>query len=378
MSFKATKQMHRVRASLVGLAFVGLASAYVVAPAAAQAPKATPVATEVKVPAVFLNRLKTAPPDIKERIAALQKEGKEKGWTFPIAYTQVADRDLKTLTGLNPPPAQVLARATELNAQSNKILELYKSELIKNKVVVANLACGTNLSAWDWRTKGKVTPVPPAQACGDCWAFAATANIESALLMAGWSQSDLSQMQIRSCSGAGTCAGGFYLGAMSYTTTTGAVTEPQYPYGTGAVAACKPNLPAGSKLLTVGWVDSSGNVPSQSVLKQALCDHGPISIAIYASPALQMHGGGNAVFNEQNNGNTINHAILLIGWSDAKQAWLIKNSWGTGWGDSGYAWIHYNSNRVGSYPVYAVAPNKKLISITIPIDEIRKLHPLSM
>jgi cathepsin L len=165
---------------------------------------------------------------------------------------------------------------------------------------------------------------------------------------------------------------------MSYTTTTGAVTEPQYPYGTGAVAACKPNLPAGSKLLTVGWVDSSGNVPSQSVLKQALCDHGPISIAIYASPALQMHGGGNAVFNEQNNGNTINHAILLIGWSDAKQAWLIKNSWGTGWGDSGYAWIHYNSNRVGSYPVYAVAPHKKLISITIPIDEIRKLHPLSM
>jgi hypothetical protein len=59
------------------------------------------------------------------------------------------------------------------------------------------------------------------------------------------------------------------------------------------------------------------------------------------------------VFDEHSPGN-INHAITLIGWDDSKQAWLIKNSWGTGWGSTceygterGYMWIGYDSNKVG-------------------------------
>jgi C1A family cysteine protease len=29
------------------------------------------------------------------------------------------------------------------------------------------------------------------------------------------------------------------------------------------------------------------------------------------------------------------HAVTVIGWSEAKQAWLVKNSWGLGGGDAG-------------------------------------------
>jgi uncharacterized protein YvpB len=36
------------------------------------------------------------------------------------------------------------------------------------------------------------------------------------------------------------------------------------------------------------------------------------------------------------------HAICVVGYDDAKQAFKIINSWGTQWGDSGYGWIDYN------------------------------------
>jgi hypothetical protein len=35
------------------------------------------------------------------------------------------------------------------------------------------------------------------------------------------------------------------------------------------------------------------------------------------------------------------HAVCLTGWSDAKQAFEMRNSWGTSWGDGGYAWLPY-------------------------------------
>jgi hypothetical protein len=35
------------------------------------------------------------------------------------------------------------------------------------------------------------------------------------------------------------------------------------------------------------------------------------------------------------------HAVALVGYSDARQAFLLRNSWGEGWGNKGYAWLPY-------------------------------------
>jgi C1A family cysteine protease len=50
------------------------------------------------------------------------------------------------------------------------------------------------------------------------------------------------------------------------------------------------------------------------------------------------------------------HAIVLIGWDDAANTWLIKNSWGAGWEDHGFGKILYNANESDflRYPYYYV------------------------
>ena len=43
------------------------------------------------------------------------------------------------------------------------------------------------------------------------------------------------------------------------------------------------------------------------------------------------------------------HAILIVGYDDASQYFIVKNSWGDGWGESGYFRIAYSEL---SRPVY--------------------------
>ena len=43
------------------------------------------------------------------------------------------------------------------------------------------------------------------------------------------------------------------------------------------------------------------------------------------------------------------HAMVLVGYDDARNAFKLINSWGTGWGDGGYGWIDYaHFSRVSS------------------------------
>ena len=72
--------------------------------------------------------------------------------------------------------------------------------------------------------------------------------------------------------------------------------------------------------------------------------YGPVSVAVYVNSAFQAYNSG--VFNGCATG-TVNHAVALVGWNDAQQAWILRNSWGTGWGESGYMRIKYGCSKVG-------------------------------
>lgn len=93
-------------------------------------------------------------------------------------------------------------------------------------------------------------------------------------------------------------------------------------------------------------------LPTVLQLKTALMAHGPLAAPIFYDNALYYYKGG--VFDGQNMG-MVNHIVLLIGWDDAKQAWLIKNSWGENWGEKGFGWIKYGSNNIGLFAAWIEA-----------------------
>ncbi len=93
-------------------------------------------------------------------------------------------------------------------------------------------------------------------------------------------------------------------------------------------------------------------LPTVEQLKSALAEHGPIVAPIFYDECLANYRSG--VFNEKDAG-MVNHVVLLIGWDDTKQAWLVKNSWGEGWGDKGFGWIKYGSNNIGVFAAFVDA-----------------------
>ena len=109
------------------------------------------------------------------------------------------------------------------------------------------------------------------------------------------------------------------------------------------------------KALSWDYVNSPPDkLPTVEQLKEALVKHGPLVAPIVYDECLGNYRGG--VFNEKNLG-TVNHVVLLVGWDDDKEAWLIKNSWGEEWGEKGFAWIKYGSNNIGVFAAWIDARN---------------------
>ena len=102
-----------------------------------------------------------------------------------------------------------------------------------------------NFVDWDWRgVKGAITPPKDQKNCGSCYAFAATAAVESAIIISkGYWTPDLSEQQIVDCTGhLGNlgCRGGYKDRSMWYAETNGLVSESAYPY-TARKGWCKYN-----------------------------------------------------------------------------------------------------------------------------------------
>jgi inhibitor of cysteine peptidase len=62
-------------------------------------------------------------------------------------------------------------------------------------------------------------------------------------------------------------------------------------------------------------VGPEDGIPSVAAIKQAIYDHGPVSVAVCVGSAFQNYGGGVFKTNEYCSGD-VNHAVVLVGWDD--------------------------------------------------------------
>jgi cathepsin L len=125
---------------------------------------------------------------------------------------------------------------------------------------------------------------------------------------------------------------------------TGIASESQVPYDPQAVSRACSNLNT-DRALTSGYVGTQNQVPDPGLIKQSLCDHGPLATAIFSTVAFQAYTGG--LYSDPSSEPSVNHAVVIIGWDDSMQAWRIKNSWGPGWGELGFGWVQYGTGNIG-------------------------------
>jgi hypothetical protein len=211
-------------------------------------------------------------------------------------------------------------------------------------------------ASFDWRTSG-LTDIRNQGSCGSCWAFSTTAVIDDLVKLKLGVISNAAEQYLVSCNTQGwSCNGGYF--AHSMHVNPGAVTESEYPY-TGTDSACKPGgLSHSYKLASWAYLPApSSGIPSVADIKNAIYNYGPVSVAVYADSNFQAYRGG--VFSSCVNTTSINHAVNLVGWDDENQAWIMRNSWGSGWGEQGYMRIKYNCSNIGyaaNYATLAVSP----------------------
>lgn len=232
-------------------------------------------------------------------------------------------------------------------------------------------------ASFDWRTQGKVTAVRDQGSCGSCWAFGTVGAMESAMLVQGGTSADLSEQYLVSCNNDNYGCGGGWWGHDYHVSRrgknqndSGAVLESAKPY-TATNGTCSVSYDHPYKAVSWGYVSGSLSVmPSTEQIKNAIYTYGGVSASVCSGNAWNSYRGGVFATEERSqcSGNgQINHAIVLVGWNDANQTWILKNSWGTWWGDSGYMYIKYGTSKVGygaSYVTYTSpeAPSNDAIS----------------
>lgn len=246
-------------------------------------------------------------------------------------------------------PSDLALEAQLQAAVSTAVADDPEGQSLGAKKATYRAGCSPTASAFDWRSKGVVSPARDQQTCGGCFVFNAVAALEASWKLQNGSDIDASEQHALDCAGAGDCTqGGFYTRVFRFFKSTGVASEADLQYKNQMTGTCQTAISAPYSAINWAMVDKNGGVASLKSIKDALCVHGPVAAAVYATESFVSYSGG--VFNEFDEGegtSSVNHAILITGWDDAEQAWIIKNSWGTWWGEQGFGRIRYRSNHIG-------------------------------
>jgi hypothetical protein len=212
-------------------------------------------------------------------------------------------------------------------------------------------------SALDWRNNGGnfVTPARDQGGCGSCWAFGTTAVFESAYLIQAGTPGvdfDRSEQDVLSCSEAGNCLGGFVEGALAFAQKTGIVDEACFPYAAQDLPCSQKCADGASRAIPIhGFFYVGADVASiQEALQQA-----PLTFGLLVYDDLFAYQGG--VYQHVSGEPVGYHLVALVGYDDAEQAWICKNSWGPSWGEQGFFRIRYNDSGSGG-SVYGIQLNR--------------------
>jgi len=267
---------------------------------------------------------------ITRQIEQMRQELANTGATYEVGYTSAMQYSLEELCTLNPE----LKPADDYMYENPYDEGFNENEISRSEALPASYI-------------GYYTSIKNQGSCGSCWAFATVGAYEGKLLRGGTS-TNLSEQYVLDCNTSGySCSGGWFAMYM-HISPKGARLESCYPY-VGYKTTCKTTCAYAYRATGWAYCGNSSSVASTTSIKTAIYNYGSAAAAVYANSTFQAYKSG--TFNSCVNSSP-NHAICLVGWDDAKGAWRLKNSWGTGWGESGLMWIKYGCSNVGYSACY--------------------------
>ena len=263
---------------------------------------------------------------------------------------------------------------------------------VSSALVASAVSNASNYSYWDWRNppngtiyakenfaffddaNGWVTPVKNQGSCGACYAFAAVGLMESKYEINNLNSElnpDLSEEDDAINNGG--CDGGFLQTTIDFGARSGIVDENCLPFNSSQSSNSSYCKNSSSRK----WYNDFSNVYS---VDKSLIVKGPIAAA------MGIGGGVGGYFDSQGiyrcSAAGINHAVLVVGYNDTGQYWIVKNSWGSLFGDNGYFKLGYGECTLSSWLGITTvnSPNfaPEFLNLKIPINYFNESQNVSV
>ncbi|HZM84840.1 MAG TPA: C1 family peptidase [Candidatus Limnocylindrales bacterium] len=218
------------------------------------------------------------------------------------------------------------------------------------------------------------TPVRNQGNCGSCVAFGVIGTLEGIIRYTKGAPNyaiDLSEAHLFYCHGraAGArCNTGWWPDqALNASRDQGVTFEDYYPYTAGDQDCTGLNADWANRLaLVTQWRLLSSD---PAAMKEYISTFGSITACMYVFQDFFAYRSG--VYKHVSGDLAGGHCITLIGYDDAQQCWIGKNSWGTGWGEGGYFKIAYGQCKIETYQTCGVQgvrlkawlPNQQILGL---------------
>jgi hypothetical protein len=229
-------------------------------------------------------------------------------------------------------------------------------------------------AAWDWRAQdGKNYLGDPRdqKTCGSCVAFGTVAAIEGTARVRSKTADlaiDLSEAHLFYCHGAAegrNCDTGWWPDpALDAARDKGIVDEACFPYTPGD-QACQVCSDAAQRTTRIkSWT----SLTNAAAMKEWIATNGPVATCFTVYEDFYYYDNG--IYLHHTGRQLGGHCVAAVGYSDADQCWIMRNSWGGGWGEGGYFRIGYGQAGI-DYEMWGVEVEPVLpVSDVVTVEKV--------
>lgn len=139
--------------------------------------------------------------------------------------------------------------------------------------------------------------------------------------------------------------------ALDHIKVNGICTYQSMPYSSTNGCALLPTVAQATEALNFKIGNYSKLYTTDRVaIKAMISQKHPVIISVIADNSFISAKPG-FIWKTFSGAGSLAHCIVICGYDDTKNAYLVMNSWGTGWGDAGFSWIDYDFflTRTGTY-----------------------------